>query len=114
MALRKEDGTFNITNKLKTIAASLGAVVAILGSIWAIDTHYASAADVAAIKQELGSQIQQMRTEKVEDQLFELDTKKAAQNGKLSPQDQALYDRYMRRLQSIQDVNKDSKTGISH
>lgn len=102
-----------ISNKLKGIAASFGAVVAILGSIWAIDTHYASAADVAAIKQDLTSQIQQMRVEKVEDQLFELDAKKAAQNGKLSPQDQAMYDRYMRRLQSIQDENKSSTTGTS-
>lgn len=108
MAIRKEDGTFNFTNKIKAIAASFGAVVAILGGIWALDTHYASAADVAAIKQDLGSQIQQMRREKVEDILFELDQKKAAHNGKLSPEDQANYDRQTRRLQEIQQQNSNN------
>lgn len=100
-----------ISNKLKGIAASFGAVVAILGGIWAVDTHYASAADVTAIKQDLTLQIQQMRVEQVEDQLFELDTRKAAHNGKLTPEDQAMYDRYTRRLQGIQQNTDSSATG---
>ena len=103
-----------ISNKLKGIAASFGAVVAILGSIWAIDTHYASAADVAAIKQDLTSQIQQMRREKVEDVLFDLDQKKAAHNGKLSPEDQANYDRQTRRLQEIQQQQNSTNKGTSN
>lgn len=104
-----------ISNKLKGIAASFGAVVAILGSIWALDTHYASAADVAQLKQDLGSQIQQMRKEKVEDILFDLDQKKASQHGKLSPADQANYDRQTRRLQEIQQQEEtNSNTGKSN
>ena len=102
----KKEGTFNFSTKIRTIAASFGAVVAILGSIWALDTHYASAADVAQLKQDLGAQIQQMRREKVEDILFDLDQKKAAQHGKLSPADQANYERQRRRLKEIQDQEK--------
>lgn len=88
---------------VKTLSQTVAGVVAILGSIWAIDTHYASAEDVNKVQQEVNVQIQQLRTEKIEDELFLLDMKKQQQGGKLNPLDAAMYERYTRRLQESKD-----------
>jgi len=90
---------------VKTISSSLAGVVAILGSLWAIDTHYASAEDVKQVQQQVNTQIQQIRTEKIEDELFLLDIKKQQQKGKLDPIDAAMYERYSRRLQDSKNSN---------
>ena len=55
-----------------------------------------------------------MRREKVEDVLLDLDPKKAAHNGKLSPEDQANYDRQTRRLQEIQQQQNSTNKGTSN
>lgn len=97
---------------IKTISSIVGAIVAILGSIWALDNHYASAADVEKMDRSFSTQINQLRQEKVEDELFALDVKKQSQNGRLSPVDQAMYERYKRRLQETMkdtDVSKSEK-----
>lgn len=98
------------TVKLSTLASTIGGIVAILGSIWALDTHYASAQDVvdlkqniAETKQDFSKQILQMRREKYEDELFALDIKKARQKGKLSPDETAIYERNSRRIKSIDE-----------
>lgn len=88
---------------LKTIGASLGAVVAILSSIWALNNHYASAEDVKSLRTEFGGQIEQLRQEKVDDELFRLDIKKQQQHGKLDPVDAAMYERYQRRSSNSSD-----------
>jgi len=96
------------TISVKTVSSIIGGVVAILGSIWALDNHYASAADVEKVQKGLEAQIVQMRQEKIEDELFMLDIKKQQQNGKLSPLDAALYERYTRKLKESQQklINK--------
>lgn len=97
--------------KLKTASSTIGAVVAILGAFWAIDNHYASASDVGQLQRSLESQVRSMRIERVEDELFKLDMKKQSQNGKLSPEDAALYQRYSRKLDQTETEQKaaDSK-----
>jgi hypothetical protein len=104
------------TIKISTVATTVSGIVAILGSIWALDTHYASAQDIVDIKQNISEtkqdfskQILQMRREKYEDELFALDIKKARQKGKLSPDDAAVYERDNRRLQAIDDQLPKSK-----
>ena len=42
--------------------------------------------------------VRQIRVERTEDDLLKLDMKKQVQGGKLDPIDQALYERYTRRL----------------
>lgn len=88
---------------IKTISSSLAGIVAILGSFWALDTHYASAEDVNRVQSQVNSQIQQIRQEKIEDELFLLDMKKQQQGGKLNPVDAAMYERYQRRLDDAKD-----------
>ena len=87
------------TISIKTVSSSIAGIVAILGSLWSLDTHYASAEDVNRVQEQVNTQIQQIRTEKIEDELFLLDVKKQANGGKLDPVDAAMYERYTRRLQ---------------
>lgn len=89
---------------MKSITTSFMGAVALLGSLWAIDTHYASAEDVNKVQREVNSQIYQLRVEKIEDELFRLDMKKQQQNGKLDPMDAALYERYTRKLREHHDA----------
>jgi len=86
------------TVSLKTAGSTIATIVAILGAFWALDNHYASAADVAVLQRSLETQVRSLRQERVEDELFKLDLKKQAQKGKLSPEDEALYQRYLRKV----------------
>ena len=89
--------------KLGSTAAGL---VDILGVFWAIDSHYASAADVQVMQRSMETQIRSLKLERTEDEVFKLDMKKQAQKGKLSPEDEALYQRYLRKLN---ETNKEQR-----
>ena len=91
---------------IKNLSSTVGAVMAILGAFWAIDNHYASAADVQVMQRSMETQIRSLKIERTEDELFKLDMKKQAQKGKLSPEDEALYQRYLRKLN---DANKEQQ-----
>lgn len=93
---------------LKTGAATISAVAMLLGSVWAIDSHYASAADVEKIQRSVDSKITQFQQQHLENQVFLLDMKKQQQNGKLDPVDAAMAERYRRQLQQL-DNNKSDK-----
>lgn len=83
---------------VKQLSSTIVAVVAIMGAFWAIDSHYAAAADVHKLQQSIESQVRLIRQERIEDEIFKLDVKKE-QRGKLTPEEAALYQRYTRRLQ---------------
>ena len=93
---------FNFANLSSTVVS----VVALLGGFWAIDNHYASAADVQVMQRSMETQIRSLKLERTEDEVFKLDMKKQAQKGKLSPEDEALYQRYLRKLN---ETNKEQR-----
>ena len=93
---------FNFANLSSTVVS----VVALLGGFWAIDSHYASAADVQVMQRSMETQIRSLKLERTEDEVFKLDMKKQAQKGKLSPEDEALYQRYLRKLN---ETNKEQR-----
>lgn len=99
-----------ISISLKTVGSVISGLVAILGSIWALDSHYASAADVERLQRGMESQVRQLRQERAEDELLKLSVKKQVQNGKLDPVDAALYERYSRR---ISDTQKEEKEAVA-
>ena len=80
--------------------------MAILGGFWAIDNHYASAADVQVMQRSMETQIRSLKIERTEDEVFKLEMKKQTQKGRLSPEDEALYQRYLRKLN---DTNKEQR-----
>lgn len=112
-------------NPLKIASASIATVVAILGSIWAIDSHYASAADVNQIKAEVKSQLQelqvdttlqtyQLRREMLRDKIEDLNLKEDSQ--KLTPYETRQRDRYVeevRNVDSILNSAQRSKLGLT-
>ena len=83
---------------IKNLSSTVGAVIAILGGFWALDNHYASAADIVVLQRSMETQIRSLKIERFEDELFKLDMKKQAQKGKLSPEDEAAYQRHLRKL----------------
>lgn len=91
---------------LGTGVATISAVAMLLGSVWAIDSHYASAADVEKIQKSVDSKITQFQQQQLENQLFLLDMKKQQQNGNLDPVDAAMAERYRRQLQQF-DMKSD-------
>jgi hypothetical protein len=93
------------TRPLATASATISAVVAILGALWAFDSHYATAADLQDVKQTFVKQVTQMRADDLDDKIFALQLKQN-KNGKLDPVDSAMLDRYTRQLQMIQDQLK--------
>ena len=102
MSEEKEKSLFGLGH-VATFAAN---ILAVLGLFWAVDTHYASAADVQVMQRSLETQVRSLRVERTEDELFKLDMKKQAQRGRLSPEDEALYQRYLRKLN---DTNKEQR-----
>jgi hypothetical protein len=99
-----------ISISLKTVGSVISGIVAILGSIWALDSHYASAADVDRLQRGFESQVRQLRQERAEDELLKLSVKKQIQGGKLDPVDTALHERYTRR---INDTQKEEKEAVA-
>jgi hypothetical protein len=88
----------SITINANIVKSVIGAIVAIAGATIAMETHFATAADVEQMQRGIESQVRQIRQERVEDELFKLDIKKQQQGGKLDPVEQALYERYARRM----------------
>jgi len=97
-----------ITLNIKAISSVITGLVAIMGSVWAIDNHYASAADVERMQRGFEGQIRSLRQERAEDELLKLSVKKQLQNGKLDPVDQALYERYQQRVAATQKEEKEA------
>jgi hypothetical protein len=106
MTDKNEDESKTFTISLKTVSTTLGGIVAILTGIWALDSHYASAADVQQIQRSIEYQVRAMKVERDEDELLKLDMKKQAQGGKLEPPEEALRQRYARRLEKAQIEEK--------
>jgi hypothetical protein len=90
----------------KNLSSTFAGVITILGGFWAIDSHYASAADVQVMQRSMETQIRSLKIERTEDEVFKLEMKKQAQKGKLSPEDEALYQRYLRKLN---DTNREQR-----
>ena len=58
------------------------------------------------MQRSMETQIRSLKLERTEDEVFKLDMKKQAQKGKLSPEDEALYQRYLRKLN---ETNKEQR-----
>ena len=97
------------TLTIKNASALLGGIVTLLGSVWAIDSHYASAADVEKLQQTVQSQVSrlesniqvqfvQTRIDSTSDELNKLKSKRLMQRGVLNEVDKEMYDTYMSRL----------------
>ena len=104
--MTKEEPSIPVSLKLSGQVGA--AVLTILGALWAIDNHYASAADIAQVQRNmeihvntvqhsLETQVRSLRQERADDEIFKLQMKKEAQNGKLSPEDSAMLERFLRR-----------------
>lgn len=103
-----EEKASTISINVKTITSVITGVVAVLGAVWAVDNHYASAADieqvqrnvtvqVQTVQRSLETQVRSLRQERADDEIFKLQMKKESQNGKLSPEDAAMLERFLRR-----------------
>ena len=106
---------------LKTASSLVAAVVAILGGVWGIDNHYASAADIVQVQRSmelhvntvqrtLETQVRSLRQERADDEIFKLQMKKEVQKGKLSPEDSAILERFLRRSS---ETNKEQRVADS-
>ncbi len=109
---------------IKTISTSVGAGLAILTGIWQLDNHYASAADISDFKNEVQTQIQevkvdsqtqllQIRREGLRDKVEDLNLKEDSQ--KLTPYEIRQRDRYVKEVNDIDEMLKDitrSKLGL--
>ena len=93
-------------NPITSAATAIGGIATILGALWAFDGHYASAADLQAVQQTFSKQLTQQRVDNLDDKIFELELKKNKQNGRLSPEDAAMLDRYHRRMDEAKDQLK--------
>lgn len=105
--IKKGDAMADLS--FKAVSSIFTGIGAVLGAVWAIDTHYASAADLEKVQKSVEAQVIQLRQERVEDELFKLDAKKQTQKGKLDPVEAALYERYSRRIQQTQQELRDKK-----
>ena len=125
MAEQEENAVAKIHTQLKYGAGIVAAIGTIGASFLALDSRYASAADVQKVEQNvqrqvqmvehgLTSQMNQQRLQTLEDQIFLLETKKAAQKNKLSPVDQALHERTVRQLEQAQrqQIDLQNKTRV--
>ena len=106
MTDKHDDDTKTFTISIKTISTTIGGIVAILTGIWAIDSHYASAADVQQMQRSVEYQVRAIKVERDEDELFKLDIKKQTQGGTLEPAEEALRQRYARRLEQARQEEK--------
>jgi transcriptional regulator of heat shock response len=93
-------------SKSKVLFASTGSIIALVGAMFTVDARYAHAADVDTQNTKTQQLIQEtskiLRSQMIEDKLFELDLKKAQdKNQRLSPIDSALYERYQRQLNQL-------------
>lgn len=95
-------------NPWKIFLGSSGSIIALVGALFTLDARYAHAADVERNKQETQQIIREtsavLRKQMIEDKLFELDVKEAQANGRLSPIDSALKERYKRQLRELRET----------
>lgn len=103
---------------LASASATVSAIIAILGAFWAINNHYATAADLQAVQQQIvdtrqgfSKQVTQMRINDLDDKVFALQLKQNQNNGKLDAIDAAMLQRYQRQEQQLTDqLNKTAPT----
>lgn len=76
------------------------ALPTVIGAFLAVDARYAKAEDMKSVEQKIDSKWSEYRRGQLEDQIFILQMKKG-QDGKLSPLDDALLDRYRNQLDTI-------------
>jgi hypothetical protein len=99
-------------NPIKIASTAIMAVGALLATIWGIDSHYATAADVSKIERNLDDKLTRFQSQHLENQIFLLDLKKQQAQGKQDPIDAAMAERYKRQLQQLDAEtprNKDAK-----
>lgn len=110
---------------LKAAGATISGIAAILGSIWALDNHYASAADITEFKTSVQAEIKQikvdtslqtyqLRREMLRDKVDDLNIKE--DSGKLSPYEVRQRQRYVDEIGSIDGLLSDverTKLGIT-
>lgn len=90
----------------KSVIASSSSIIAIVTALFALDSRYAHAADVQKDIARTERVVQEtsllLRKQMLEDKLFELDIKRStAPNGKLTPVESALRERYIRQISEI-------------
>jgi len=98
-------------NPWKTLLGSSGAIITLVGALFALDARYAHAADVEKDKQKIEQVIEQttlkLRKQMIEDKLFELDFKREqAPERRLTPIEAAQAARYKRELDEIVQKEK--------
>lgn len=110
---------------IKAISTSVGAGIAILTGIWQLDNHYASAADISQFKNEVESQIKevkidsqtqllQIRREGLRDKVEDMNLKEDSQ--KLTPYEIRQRERYVKEVNDIDEMLKDitrAKLGLT-
>ena len=93
-------------NQWKILLGSTGTIITLVATLFTLDARYAHAADIEKDKQQIQqtikSEVVNLRKQKLEDKLFELDIKREqAPNQRLSPIDAALAARYKRHLDEL-------------
>jgi hypothetical protein len=99
-------------NPVKIATTAIMAVGALLATVWGIDSHYATAADVSKIERSLDDKLTRFQSQHLENQLFILDMKRQQAQGKQDPIDAAMAERYKRQLQQLDaetQRNKEAK-----
>ena len=101
---------------LKLAGITISGVAAILTSVWAIDNHYASAADISQFRSDVQSQIveirrdttvqtYQLRRESLRDKIEDLNLKEDSQA--LTPYEVRQRDRYIGEVNKIDNLLTD-------
>ncbi|HEY6434968.1 MAG TPA: hypothetical protein VIY47_00125 [Ignavibacteriaceae bacterium] len=92
------------------LLGSSGTIITLVAALFTVDSRYAHAADVERNYQQMQQAVQQtsnnLRKQMLEDKIFELDVKKGQQEGKLSPVESALLERYKRQLKDLENAEK--------
>ncbi len=101
--------SFLKTNPIASASAAISTIIAILGALWALDSHYASAADLESTKATFTKELIQLRADQLDDKIFELQLKQNKQKGTLSPEDGAMLERYKRKLDEVHTEMKEAQ-----
>ena len=95
---------------LKLLSAMIPIIAGISGFLWAIESRYASAADLANIQQQFTMQVVQLQTDRYEEKVIEYETKINA-GVKLTPYETSVYNRYKEKLSMNEQLQKDIAVG---
>lgn len=107
-----------LLKNMKLSAGIIGAVAATLGSIWAIDSHYASASDITQFRNDVNGQIQEvkidttlktyaLRREMLRDKVEDLNLKEDSQ--KLTPYETRQRERYVAEIRELDSYLTDAQ-----